>query len=260
MKDFTLSICQFPIQFLDWKKNSKKAIEYIRMASFQDSDFIIFPEMTLTGISRDVSTMADFNNKNLIFFQAAAKKYKIAIGFGWGKPKDDKLENHYTVIDPSGNILSDYIKLHPFSYGGEDKCFVSGSSFSTFFYCGFHIATFVCYDLRFPEIFQAASKECDFIIVSANWPKERALHWKTLGRARAIENQIYLAACNCVGKMESLVYSGDSALFSPEGEILCSLSGSEGLLTYSITNHVKLIRENFPVKQDRKISYYKSIL
>ncbi|MEE1312819.1 MAG: nitrilase-related carbon-nitrogen hydrolase [Lachnospiraceae bacterium] len=256
----TLSICQFPISFLDWKKNSQKALFYIESAKASNADFILFPEMSLTGISKDIYTMADTNGKNLTFFKNAAKKYSIAIGFGWGKPSESKLENHYTVINPDGVILSDYIKLHPFTYAGENLCFVKGKDFTTFSYAGFTICTFICYDMRFPEIFQAASKKADLIVVAANWPETRSLHWKILSQARAIENQVYLAACNCVGNINGLVYSGDSALIGPDGIKKESLSHTAGLITHTIVNDIPSVRKDFPVKQDRLPDYYKSIL
>ncbi|MDO4942894.1 MAG: nitrilase-related carbon-nitrogen hydrolase [Lachnospiraceae bacterium] len=256
----TISICQFPIAFLNWEKNQEKALSYIKQAQKEQSDLIIFPEMTLTGISKNISTMSDSNQKSISFFKKAAIDSHIAIGFGWGKPAGEKLENHYTIIDEYGNILSDYIKIHPFTYGGEDLCFVRGSSFNTFSYKDFTIATFICYDMRFPEIFQAASKKADLIILCANWPKARNMHWKVLSQARAIENQVYFAACNCVGEVGGLLYSGDSTLYSPEGKIIKSLSETEGLITCTITNDVSSIRKGFPVKQDRLTDYYKSIL
>lgn len=256
----TLSICQFPISFLNWEQNCKQALNYIEAAKTEHAKLILFPEMTLSGIAGKVALMADTENKNLAFFQQAASKHSIAIGFGWGKPYKSKLENHYTVIDKNGTILSDYIKLHPFTYGGEDRCFVRGNDYQIFKYQGFQICTFICYDMRFPEIFQAASKDAQLIIVAANWPKARNLHWKVLAQARAIENQVYFAACNCVGNINHLEYSGDSALYSPEGKNLGSLSGKSGLITRTIINDVTDIRNGFPVKQDRRTAYYKTIL
>lgn len=256
----TISICQFPISFLNWEQNCQKALHYIEIAKTNHAELIIFPEMTLTGIANTVAPMADTTGKNLKFFQMAAQKHSIAIGFGWGNPCNDKLENHYTVMDADGTVLSDYIKIHPFTYGGEDRCFVRGKEFQTFEYQGFRICTFICYDMRFPEIFQAASKDADLIIVAANWPEARNLHWKVLSQARSIENQVYFAACNCVGNINHLHYSGDSTLYSPEGKKLGSLSGKEGLITCTITNDVASIRNGFPVKQDRLIPFYKKIL
>lgn len=259
-KTLTLSLCQMEIAPGNWNVNQIHARSFLSAASRQGSNLILFPEMTLTGITDDISSMSDSKGKTLISFQRLASAYEIAIGFGWGKPIKNKLENHYTIVGPDGTILSDYVKIHPFTYGGEDKYFISGNDFSIFFYRGFRICTFLCYDLRFPELYQAASKDCDLIITAANWPASRKLHWKTLCQARAIENQVYFAGCNMTGQSGDQYYSGDSALYAPDGKKLGSLSNSEGLITYTIVNDVSSIRKDFPVKNDRKISYYKSIL
>lgn len=259
---FTLSLCQFPIDFLNWEENKKQASIYIEEAVTKGCDLLLFPEMCLTGISPvEAAPMTDFDSKNLAFFTEMANKHHLAIGFGWGKEHTEgKLENHYTVVDENGEILSDYIKIHPFTYGGEDKFFVRGRDYHIFTYKGFRIATFICYDMRFPEIFQAASKECDLIVIAANWPSPRNMHWKVLSQARAIENQVYLAVCNCVGNVGGLIYSGDSTIYRPDGEIIERISDIPGLITQTITNDVHRYRETFPVKQDRMVDYYKEIL
>ncbi len=260
---FTLTLCQFPISFLNWDENRAQAVTFIEEASRSDTTLLLFPEMCLTGISPvEAAPMTDFSGKNLAFFQEMAKTYHLAIGFGWGKEHltKGKLENHYTVVDENGEILSDYVKIHPFTYGGEDKFFVRGRDYTVFEYRGMKIATFICYDLRFPEIFQAASRDCDMILLGANWPKPRNMHWKILSQARAIENQVYLAVCNCVGEIGGLDYSGDSTIYRPDGEIMGRLSDLPGLISCQIPYDVATYRKAFPVKQDRMVDYYKEIL
>jgi predicted amidohydrolase len=196
------------------------------------------------------------------------------IAFGWTKDTIDevneqdnnankststktKAENHYTVITPSGEIISDYTKIHPFSYANEDQFFHAGEQISQFQINDFTASTFICYDLRFPEIFQAASEKAQLIIVAANWPEARREHWRCLMRARAIENQVYMVGVNCVGEIGSTKYAGDSCIIDPQGNVLAELSYQEGLLIYDIKNDVAHYRKEFPVKQDRKLNIYK---
>ena len=96
-------------------------------------------------------------------FRCYAKMYHIAIGFGWVKDCGKKSENHYTIMDKEGNIISDYAKIYPFSFSGEDKKFQGGEKINIFELDGIKFSTFICYDLRFPEIFQIASKEAHVI-------------------------------------------------------------------------------------------------
>lgn len=114
----------------------------------------------------------------------------------------------------------------------------------------------LCYDLRFPEIFQIASKKADVILVPANWPEARTEHWKCLLRARAIENQVYIFGINCVGKNNGLNYSGHSCIIDPNGKVLEELSDREGVLSFELKNDVKKIRDGFPVKRDRREDLY----
>lgn len=188
-----------------------------------------------------------------------AKKYNIAIGFGWVQDCGENSENHYTIVSKQGDILSDYVKIHPFSYLGEDKKFQSGKEIKFFELDNIKFSSFICYDLRFPEIFQIASKRVDAIIVPANWPASRAEHWKCLLKARAIENQVYIIAINCVGEINKLSYSGDSCIIDPNENILLELSNEEGILEYDLNNYVHEIRDLFPIKKDRKEALYHQI-
>ena len=97
------------------------------------------------------------------------------------------------------------------------------------------------------------------IIVPANWPAKRSAHWKALLRARAIENQVYILAINCVGDIGGVDYTGDSCIIDPEGGIRAMLSGTEGNLYYTLTDDVESFRAAFPVKLDRREQFYKGL-
>lgn len=145
-------------------------------------------------------------------------------------------------------------------FSGEDKKFQGGKKIDVFELDGIRFSTFICYDLRFPEIFQIASKEAHVILLLANWSQKRSEHWKCLLRARAIENQVYIIAVNCVGEISGLDYSGDSCVINPNGEIMIELSGREELLEYQFSDNVDIFRNSFQVKNDRKEGLYYNIL
>ncbi len=117
---------------------------------------------------------------------------------------------------------------------------------------GIKTATLICYDLRFPEVFRLICDQVDAVIIPANWPKKRAEHWKALLKARAIENQIYVLAINCVGNIGGLEYSGDSCIINPNGDVVESISCVEGIIKYEFKNDVALYRDSFPVLNDIK--------
>ena len=124
---------------------------------------------------------------------------------------------------------------------------------------GMELSGFVCYDLRFPEIFQAVSDRADMILVIANWPKERALHWETLLRARAIENQCYIIGVNRTGKGNGLEYMESSMAFDPSGERLTKAHSKAELMVVDVEpDKVAKIRKAFPFKKDRQLELYES--
>lgn len=256
-----IGICQLDICWEDKNKNRGKVKHFIMEAAAAGVDLLLFPEMTLTGFSMNISITADYQEESLNFFLGEAMNNLINIGFGWVEALGEKARNHYSIVSSDGAVLSDYVKIHPFSFAREDEYFVPGSHVTCFEMCGAGISTFICYDLRFPEVFQAVSDQTALIIVAANWPDPRKEHWITLLKARAIENQVYIAGINCVGGKGGLNYSGNSALIDPQGLVIDELKNVEGLLIADvILDNVISYRAQFPLKADRKVELYKSWL
>lgn len=125
--------------------------------------------------------------------------------------------------------------------------------------CGMTVGLSVCYDLRFPEIYQAMSEECQLILVIANWPDSRAYHWNTLLKARSIENQCYIAGCNRCGSGGGLKYSGGSIVCSPTGEVISAAEPYKEQLIYADISkkEVSSTRKGFPLKNDRRQDLYR---
>ncbi len=253
-----ISLVQLDIKYESYEQNMESVQKYIIEASQKGSDIIFFPEMTFTGFSMNVEKNAELC-KNTIERVKEMAYGRIAVGFGWVKQTEEKGENHYTVISPDGTVLADYVKMHPFSYSGEDKYYNAGSKLSSFIYCGKKISIFICYDLRFPEIFQAASKDSEVIVVAANWPERRSDHWKTLLKARAIENQSWILGVNCYGNQQELHYSGDSSIIMPDGTIEAAINNAEGMISVVIGDEMETARNNFPIKHDRRTELYKKL-
>lgn len=236
--------------------NERQAVEYIAQSVELWAQAVFFPEMSLTGFSMNTERTAEENEGTIHKFCEKAVKYHIAIGIGWTKKGEGLAENHYSIIDRDGKVISDYAKIHPFSYADEDRFFSSGSKIPRFVIGDYHWSNFICYDLRFPELFQIASETAEVIVIPANWPKKRSEHWKCLLRARAIENQCYLLAVNCVGEINGMEYSGNSCGISPDGKILAELEDKQGIITVDLQENVGALRKNFPVKQDRRWDFY----
>lgn len=256
MRQIKIVLCQTQIVWEDKAANYRKAEELLAEAAKEGAELVLFPEMSFTGFSMHTEATGETDLATQTYVAQLARRYGTAVGFGWAKACGKKAENHYTIIDQQGNVISDYVKIHPFSFSGEDEKFQGGQEIVTFTLNDIVFSNFICYDLRFPEIFQAASKRADVILVPANWPARRAEHWKTLLRARAIENQVYILAVNCVGEIGRTSYQGDSCVIHPNGDVLRELSGTEGIVTYELADDVAEVREHFRVKQDRREDLY----
>lgn len=254
-----LALAQTKIIWEDKNQNYALAKMQIAEAVCRGAEAVFFPEMSFTGFSMNTENTKEQDAQTIQRMRKIAQQYQVMLGFGWVKDCEKKCENHYTIVDEKGTVLSDYAKLHPFSYAGEDLKFQGGSMLASFSINGIPCSSFICYDLRFPEIFQVASRTAHVIIVAANWPAKRSAHWKALLRARAIENQVYILAINCVGTIGGVDYAGDSCIIDPEGGIRAMLSGTEGNLYYMLTDDVESFRAAFPVKLDRREQFYSKL-
>ena len=251
-----IALYQMHIIWEDKEANYLQLESKLKELKDKKTELLLLPEMSFTGFSMNTDVTKESHMETVSKMAEYAKQYHIAIGFGWVKNCGEKSENHYSIISENGEVLSDYAKIHPFSYSGEDKKFQGGGRIEHFKLKGIPFSSFICYDLRFPEIFQIASKKAHVILVPANWPEKRREHWRCLLQARAIENQVYIIAVNCVGEIGGVDYSGDSCVIDPNGKILLKLSGKDGISEYELMDDVETFRQNFPVKNDRNEHLY----
>lgn len=257
-----IALTQMDIVWED--KNANKCVceRLVREAHQNGADIIIFPEMTLTGftMNTDYAGESDIEHGDTVsFFKEISKKCKIAVVFGMVHNKNNVLYNKSIMLD-GNDVIFDYTKVHPFSYDGEAEFYGKGNDIVSAAYKTVHIGCFICYDLRFPEVFQISSKKNEVIIVLANWPKERVDHWSTLLKARAIENQAFILGVNRTGEGNGQNYVHSSAAYNPYGEKITAYDCNE-LLYADIDESVAWeYRENFPLKSDRREGLYKKFL
>ena len=244
------------------ERSIQKAEPMIAQAAEGGCDVIIFPEMSFTGFSMNLAKIGERQEDSATKkkMKELAARYGIGIGFGWsalgGKP-GEKGTNRFTIVGSKGEDVLEYVKLHPFTYGGESDFYEKGTEIVTAPFLGRTISLFICYDLRFPEIFQIAARKADVIFVIANWPGVRSAHWETLLRARAIENQAYVVGVNCVGERDGMGYTGESMAVDSIGNILGKLSGKEGVLICDLDDRAWSLRGKFNTAKDRREEFYK---
>ncbi len=257
-----IAIGQINMGFEEKEKAMELCSRLLAEAGKKGTDLVVFPEMTLTGFTMHPVRYGEAgeNSESIAFFRKEAKKNGVCICFGLPIHANGISTNHCIVIDASGEILADYAKIHPFSYGAESKHYIGGDEMCFCEVKDVPLTPFICYDLRFPEIFQIASARSLLITVIANWPISRREHWMTLLKARAIETQCFLIGVNRSGEGGGLSYCGDSMVVSPTGEVLAHVVDGNGLTYVDIDpNEALRARESFPVKADRKPELYQAL-
>ena len=250
-------IAQIDIAWEDSYKNMKKVEELVNKASENKVELILFPEMALTGFTMDINKLSLSQEQIISWIKQVAINNNINIGLGFAIKVDEKGKNKYVIVSKEGKVLTLYTKIHPFSYSKEDDKYYSGNEICICKIKEFQITPFICYDLRFPEIFQIASKEAQIITVAASWPKSREQHWITLLKARAIENQCYIIGINRVGLGDDLQYNGASIFVSPSGEILNEINSEEMLIIQDLRmKEITQVKDSFDIKKDRREDLY----
>ena len=250
---------QHDIVWHDRDANFARLGPMIDAASAGGAGLILLTETFSTGFSFDTPGIGEEEGgASSNFLAAAAQRTGAWVGgscpeIGPDATSDDsRPSNVFVLAGPDGTVHR-YRKIHPFSHAGEEQYVRAGTEFVTVEVGGVRLSLFVCYDLRFSDEFWALAHDTDAYLVVANWPAKRRLHWSTLLRARAIENQAYVVGVNRVGSGGGLDYSGDSAIIDPLGEILATGAGGETILFADIdTDHVASTRDHFRFLQDRR--------
>jgi predicted amidohydrolase len=214
--------------------------------------------MFSTGFSMEPERVAqEPGGSSEAFLREAARSLSIWIFGSIAERGEPRPRNMGLLVSPQGRVTR-YAKIHPFSFSGEDEHYAGGERVVTEDVEGLRVTPLICYDLRFPEPFRLAAPDTDLFAVVANWPDARRDHWRTLLRARAIENLAYVAGVNRVGEGGKLRYAGDSTAVSPWGEILAEGGPEEAVLLFEAdAREVAQARAKFPVLQDVRPEAYR---
>ena len=217
-----------------------------------ETELIILPEMFSTGFSMNVEEFAEpMDGKTVNWMKGKSKLLGKVICGSLMIREDGLFYNRFVFVRPKGEVEY-YDKRHLFSMGEENVHFSSGKERAVFQLKDFRILPQICYDLRFP-VFSRNRGDYDLLINVANWPSPRKDVWKTLLKARAIENQAYVAGVNRVGiDANGIRYSGDSLIIDPKGkEVSVGESSAEEILSAKLSkDSLDRFRGNFQALSD----------
>jgi len=249
--DLQIAIIQKDLVWENATKNRAKLD--VMLEEIQNVDLIVLPEMFTTGFSMMPRLLAeDMDGKTVNWMQHKAILFDAAIIGSIIIKEENNFYNRLLFVYPNGTIKK-YDKRHTFTLAGEHKEYTSGKNKLIVDYKGWKICPLICYDLRFP-VWSRNVEEYDLLLYVANWPKPRINAWKTLLKARAIENMSYCIGVNRVGiDANGYEYSGSSIAIDFLGNEITEVEENTEKIIYATLSKNELIdlRAKLPFLKDK---------
>jgi predicted amidohydrolase len=245
---------QLDIAWENKAANYSKVTDLLASAKPPADSLVVLPEMFATGFTMNTENMAEpYGGETEKFLSRTAKAHGVWLVGGVAAFGANGAFNKALVLSPSGELAAYYAKQQLFTPGGESEHYLPGVMPRVFQWQRCITSLFVCYDLRFPELFReaAAAHRPELFLVIASWPEKRILHWVRLLQARAIENQAYVVGVNRVGKDPYYTYVGRSLIIDPNGDILADAGEGEGWVSADLDlEKLKQYRQGLPFLDD----------
>jgi omega-amidase len=251
-----IAAVQLDITWHNRAANYQRVRHLLETSNVPPDSLVVLPEMFDIGFSMDTTaTDPGEPSASEIFCRQLAIDHHVAVLAGVvARAGDSKLANEAIAFGPDGQELVRYRKQQPWTPPGEHLHYPPGNGHVIFDWMGVKIAPFICYDLRFPELFRpAAVAGAELICLMASWPNTRSEHWVRLLQARAIENLAYVLGVNRSGDDPKFHYDGRSALFSPQGQLIWEAGPQEQIWIGEVDPQtVRDWREQFPALRDMR--------
>ena len=266
-----LALVQLRIEAGDVAGNMERALAAIGDAAAAGAELVCLPEIFTVGyfVFEEYEQCAEsLAGPTLGAVADAASEHDVAVlagtvvedlaasaADGLTTPAESGLANASVLFDRSGERRAIYRKHHLFGHdSAEADLLVAGESLGVAEIEGFTVGMTTCYDLRFPELYRdLAAAGADLILVPSAWPYPRVEHWQLLPRARAIENQLFVATCNGSGVFDDATLCGRSSVYDPWGDVLAETGDAPAIVTADIDpDEVEAVRGEFPAWRDRR--------
>ncbi|WP_276301550.1 nitrilase-related carbon-nitrogen hydrolase [Halorussus lipolyticus] len=264
-----LALAQLDIEAGAVETNRERAEEAIAEAANRGADLVALPEIFTVGYfsfetyqraaepieGPTLERIADAAREHGVGVLAGSIVEDLAETESVETPADEGLANSSVLFDREGNRLAVYRKHHLFGYdSAEAEMLVPGETLGIAEFEGATVGMTTCYDLRFPELYRSiAEAGADLVLVPSAWPYPRVEHWKLLPRARAVENQFFVATVNGSGDFEDASLLGRSTVYDPWGTTLASTGDDPDLVVTDVDlGRVEAVRDEFPAWRDRR--------
>ncbi|MCC7376950.1 MAG: carbon-nitrogen family hydrolase [Verrucomicrobiales bacterium] len=243
---------QMNLAWEDPTANRARAEHWIVNAAPSAGSLVVLPEMFTTGFTLRAKAEPE-GGPTEIWMQGISKRLGLWLAAGFVRERvGEPPGNELVVSDPEGRTAAYYRKQRPFAPGDEHHHYAAGTRSVVFAWGDVKVAPFICYDLRFPELFRAAARQRpELYLVMASWPDKRIHHWVRLLQARAIENQAYVIGVNRSGDDPQFHYNGRSLVADPSGELLADGGEEEGVIQAELDlASLRNYREKLPFLND----------
>ncbi|UTF53283.1 carbon-nitrogen family hydrolase [Natronosalvus rutilus] len=266
----SLALAQLAVEAGDLEGNRDRAVDAIERAAARGADLVALPELFTVGYfefdlyarsaepleGETLGRLRDAAIENDVAVLTGSFVEDLAATDSVETPADEGYANTTALLSASGNLELVYRKHHLFGYeSAETELLVPGEAIETATVCGLTVGVSTCYDLRFPELYRRlVDQGVELILVPSAWPYPRLEHWQTLSRARAIENQCYVATINGSGSFEEASLLGRSTVYDPWGTVLASSGDDPALVMADVdAGTVSEVRSRFPALRDRRL-------
>lgn len=243
-----VSLIQTDIKWGDRDSNLKNVENLILVA--EKADLYVMPEMFTTGFATSPGGLVENDQHTVEWMQEMAGRTDAAMAASVAVESHGKFYNRLYFVTPKGDVTT-YDKRHLFAYAGESEQYEPGKNRVVTTWRGVRILLQICYDLRFP-VFSRNHNDYDLAIYVANWPENRMHVWDTLLKARAMENQCYVAGVNRIGDDENCHYVGGTKLINPYGRTVveCLYGKQQTVCAELDMEKLNAFKIKFPVLKD----------
>jgi omega-amidase len=255
-----ITLVQFDAAIGSPDANLTRASDWVREAGRRSSDLVLLPELWQDGLAyaQAAELAAPMGEGSFAHMERLAAEAGVYLAGSAFERAGDSIYNTLALYSPRGELLTCYRKIHLFDPMEENRFLTAGDALVVADLPWGPTGLTICYDLRFPELYRRyAADGALLMLVPAQWPHARVAHWRTLARARAIENQVFVLACNRAGRDGQVEFGGHSVVCDPWGERLVEGGREPALLTIDIDLHaVEAARRRIPVWPNRRPDVY----
>jgi omega-amidase len=261
MKKIIIALAQMDVSIGRPEINLARARDFAAQAHEAGADLLLLPELWLYGydLERAEERAAPLGEGGFAHMAALAREFGLYLAGSTVERHAEGVSNTAAFYAPDGDLLGSYRKVHLFRMMQEPRYLIPGEHATLCPTPWGPVGLAICYDMRFPELLRAlALAGAVLILAPAQWPTPRLEAWLILARARAIENELFVAACNRVGDDGETDFSGHSCVVDPWGRALVEGDHQERLLiAQADLREVRKARRYLTVYKDRRPDAYR---